>query len=158
MKRFLLDDCKSRMIVKEKIREGGGRVGRDEGHRVIIALLIWTHLCVCMLELNLWCCYLTSPLLSSSRANGSTIEPCRPTILAVFVLVVVKESSGGRSWWQVWRCWRGGVEHASERAEARMSGGAPPVAAAPASAVYCFVFIAGAEGGGSVVSVASWIV
>jgi hypothetical protein len=25
MKRFLLDDCKSRMIVKEKIREGGGR-------------------------------------------------------------------------------------------------------------------------------------
>jgi hypothetical protein len=25
MKRFLLDDCKSRMIVKEKIREGWGR-------------------------------------------------------------------------------------------------------------------------------------
>jgi hypothetical protein len=27
MKRFLLDDCKSRMIVKEKIREGGGEGG-----------------------------------------------------------------------------------------------------------------------------------
>ena len=27
MKRFLLDDCKSRMIVKEKIREGGGGGG-----------------------------------------------------------------------------------------------------------------------------------